>query len=90
VPSEHPVGGDPVDLTPVALEEEMIRLALQTGATVQIVHTAVPVRTAEDEEIPQAGSAQPRTEAAFALDHLGGVGALLRFAIDQDDSVTDR
>ena len=90
VPIEHPAGGDPADLTPVALEEELIRLAIQTGATVQIVHTAVPVGTAKDDEIPQAGSAQPRTEAAFALDHLGGVGALLRFAIDQDDSVTER
>lgn len=84
VPAEHPAGGNPADITPVALEEELIRLALQTGAAVQIVHTAVPVGSAAEGEIPEAGSAPPRTEAALALDELGGVGALLRFSIVLD------
>lgn len=89
VPAEHPAGGNPADIIPVALEEEMIRLAIQTGATSQIVHTAVPVGSAANAEIPEAGSAPPRTEAARALDDLGGVGALLRFTVEQDPPATE-
>ena len=81
VPETHPVGGDPADLVPVALEEEVIRLALRTGAEITFIHTRVPVDDTGAEGIPQPGSPPPRTEAATVLDELGGVGALLRFAI---------
>lgn len=84
VPAEHPLGGEQDALVPIALEEEMVRLALQTGAEVQIIHTAVPVGSAEEQPIPEAGSPPPRTEAAEALDGLGGVGALLRFTLENE------
>jgi hypothetical protein len=90
LPAQHPAGGDPDNLVPVALEEELIRLALQAGGAVQIVHTAVPVEeTLADGEIPDAGAAPPRTAPALALDALGGVGALLRFALDEDRPVAE-
>lgn len=84
VPVEHPAGGDAAALVPVALEEELVRLAALTGAEIQIVHAAVPVGLAEGQAIPEPGSPQPRTDAATALDKLDGVGALLRFALDAD------
>lgn len=81
VPETHPAGGDSADLMPVALEEEMIRLAFRTGAEIKFIHTSVPVDGTGEEGIPQPGSPFPRTEAAAVVDELGGVGALLRFAI---------
>lgn len=42
IPREHPAGGDVESLTPVDLAAEFVRLALSTGATVEIV----PSRTA--------------------------------------------
>ena len=81
VPETHPVGGDPADLVPVALEEELIRLAICTRAEIEFIHSSVPVDDTGEEGIPQPGSSPPRTEAAAVLDELGGVGALLRFAL---------
>jgi hypothetical protein len=81
IPETHPVGGDPADLVPAVLEEEVIRLAIRMGAEIEYIHTSVPVDDTGADGIPQAGSASPRTEAATVLDELGGVGALLRFAI---------
>ncbi|MDQ2682470.1 MAG: hypothetical protein M3Y37_02980 [Chloroflexota bacterium] len=72
VPSLHPTGGDPADLVPVDLDEQLIRLAIATGATVEIVRT-MPMATPTLEENPT------RTEAAVRLDEFGGIGALLRF-----------
>ncbi len=77
VPERHPMDGDVADLVPIPLEEEMIRLAVQTGATIEIVKTTVPVDAA-DAEVPDAGSL-PRSEAAGRLDAIGGVGATLRY-----------
>jgi hypothetical protein len=88
-PSEHPAGGDPADLVAIALEEEVIRLALLTGAEVQIVHSAVPLDWVEGAAIPEAGTLPPRSEAATLLDELGGIGAVLRFALDDEQSVAD-
>ena len=90
LPAEHPAGGDGANLIPVALAEELIRLTLDTGGDVQIVRTAVPVEEAiAGGEIPESGSPPPRTEAAHALDALGGVGALLRFILDEDQPVAE-
>jgi peptide subunit release factor 1 (eRF1) len=79
VPETHPLGGDVADLVPVDLAQELIRLAVRTGAEIEIVKTSID--TADlPEEIPAGGNGLPRTEAARELDKLGGVGALLRFA----------
>ena len=90
VPRDHPLGGNPGDLLPIAVEEEAIRLAAQTGAGIQIVRSAIPTGMAAEREIPEAGSEQPRTEAATVLDEHGGIGALLRFAIAEDQPVAVR
>ena len=76
----HPTHGDATQLAPIALEEEFVRLALQQGADIDIVKTAVAVE--ESVAIPGAGIAKPRSDAAETLDVLGGVGALLRFALN--------
>jgi hypothetical protein len=87
VPAEHPAGGDNASIVSVALEDELIRLALQTGATIDVVRTSIPVDITADDAIPEAGSPPPRTEAAQLLDVLGGVGATLRFILDEDQPV---
>lgn len=89
VPREHPAAGDLANLVPIALEEEMIRLALASGAEVQIVHATQPVAVAEGERFPEAGTPPPRTAAGQALDALGGVGAVLRFTLDQDQPIAE-
>lgn len=90
VPAEHPAGGDPANLLPVALADELIRLTLVTDGDVQIVRTAVPIEdTVADGDIPESGSPSPRTGAARSLDTLGGVGALLRFVLDEDQPVAE-
>jgi hypothetical protein len=78
VPASHPAGGDVANLVSVALEDEMIRLAVQTGARIEIVKTAVDP---DDADLAGAGASGelPRTEAARRLDALGGVGATLRY-----------
>lgn len=87
--AEHPATGDVANIVPIALADELIRLALQTGATVDIVRSTVPVETAADGAIPEAGTPPPRTGAATLLDDLGGVGATLRFTLDQDQVVAE-
>lgn len=80
-PSEHPTGGDLSSLVDIDLRNEMIRLALATDATVEIVHSDVPV--SENEDVPDAGEGRPITEAAKALNELGGVAARLRFTLEE-------
>jgi hypothetical protein len=82
-PGEHPAGGDAANLAPTAVEDEVVRLALQIGAEVQMVRSAVPVGVEEQEQIPDADEPTPRSEAARALDELGGIGAVLRYALDE-------
>lgn len=82
VPESHPTGGDVAKLVPVALENEMIRLAVQTSARIEIVKTAADADDVESDSIPASGSL-PRTEAAQRLDGLGGVGATLRYTVSQ-------
>jgi len=80
IPSEHPAAGDVANIIPIDLREEMIRLALSTGAAVQVVKSAGPIPAAELDVIPDSGEPAPRSDPATALDGLGGVGAVLRFA----------
>lgn len=77
VPQEHPTGGDSNKLTEVELRDEMVRLALNTGAEVDIIHSGTPVG---DSGVPSAGESN-RSDAAAELVQLGGVGAILRYAI---------
>jgi hypothetical protein len=76
-PKEHPAGGDPHNIVPVPLEQEMIRQALLTGAQIEIVDPSVPVAT--EGEVPKADEPIPVSAADAKLDALGGVGALLRW-----------
>lgn len=87
IPKEHPAGGNVADIVPVELEQELVRMALQTGAEVEVVLSDVPISDEEQTQIrdPEE-SAFPRAEAAMALDALGGIGATLRFAIGDGDS----
>ena len=66
-----------------------MRLALQIGAEVQLVRSAVPVGEEEQEQIPDADEPTPRSEAARALDELGGIGAILRYALDEGQPTAD-
>ena len=84
-PNEHPAGGDPAAIMPIALEEEMIRLALAQDASIEIVHSLVPIEEVADGSVPQAGGEPPITEAAKQIDELGGVGAMLRYAVIESE-----
>lgn len=75
-PLEHPIGGDTSKITEVELRDELVRLALNTGAEVDIIHSGVPI---EESGVPEAGARQ--SDAATELAKLGDVGAVLRFAI---------
>jgi hypothetical protein len=88
-PGEHPAGGDVANLVPTTVEDEVVRLALQIGAEVQLVRSAVPVGVEEQEQIPDADDPTPRSEAARALDELGGIGAVLRYALDEGQPTAD-
>ncbi len=78
-PAEHPAGGDMSNILVVPLEEEMIRQAVQGGSQIEIVKGTPPLDP--DADIPEAGQGPPRKEAVQPLDELGGVAAMLRFAI---------
>jgi len=86
-PSEHPAGGDPSSIVPVRLEEELVRLAVQVDAEIEIVRTVPPI--SEDESANDLDGGIPRTEAASRLDEFGGVGAILRYALTEDQSTAD-
>jgi peptide subunit release factor 1 (eRF1) len=77
VPTEHPLGGDVANIIAVDLAEAIVRLTLQTGGTVELVHVDVPMGA--DEGVPARGSEIPRTEPAALLDEVGGIGAVLRY-----------
>lgn len=82
-PAAHSAGGDPKAIVPVDLEEELIRLTLLNGGDVQIVKTASALAAVDLDEIPVAGLEPPRSATAAALDAFGGVGALVRFSVDE-------
>jgi hypothetical protein len=86
----HPTGGDPANITLTAIEEELIRLALAQGASIEIVRSVRPIEELADGSVPDAGSGPPKTEAAAKLDEIGGVGAILRYAIvDSGDAMPE-
>ncbi len=68
----------PFEAAPIIVEEEMVRLAIATGAEVDVIHTAVPVEAMDPESIPGDGEI-PRSDAAMVLDRFGGVAAILRY-----------
>ena len=88
-PSQHPAGGEAANIVPVALEEELVRLALQTGAEIEFVRGTPPVAADEQPGAPLSEGGMPRSDAARALDAFGGVGALLRYALDEDQSTAE-
>ena len=86
-PRQHPAGGDAGDIVPVALGDVLLQLALGLDAEVELVQTIVPVE--EDAEVREAGMPFPRSEAAIALDAAGGVAALLRYAVSDEESAPE-
>ena len=86
-PVDHPGGGAVADLRPVALEQELIRLALLTGAELEIVRTVAPVDGGESPD--GGGAAGNRTSAAEMLDALGAVGGRLRYTLASDRSTAE-
>lgn len=89
VPLKHPAAGDIANIVPIALADVFIRLALQTDAGIELVASAVPVSVEEQEHIPDADDPTPRSDTAKALDVVGGVGAVLRFALDEGQPTAD-
>jgi peptide subunit release factor 1 (eRF1) len=83
IPGEHPAGGEPSAMVPIALEKEFIRLALQTDAEIEIIHSDVPVSAQEETNIPDANRPLPVSETAEVMAEFGGVGAVLRFTLDE-------
>jgi peptide subunit release factor 1 (eRF1) len=81
-PAEHPAGGDPANIVPTALEDEILRLAIHNDAEVELVWTQAPITRRELQHVPDEDDPKPRMPAAVALDSMGGVGGVLRFALD--------
>jgi hypothetical protein len=89
VPSAHPAGGDATSIVPVALEDELIRLAIQVGAEIEVIQSTVAFNDEEQQRIPDGDGALPRAQAALELDALGGVGGVLRYALDAGQPTAD-
>jgi peptide subunit release factor 1 (eRF1) len=89
VPKVHPAGGERKNIVSVDLMDALLRLAIQSDAEFEIVRTGMPVSGEERTDIPEGGEPMPRTQAARDLDALGGVGAVLRFALDADQPTAD-
>jgi hypothetical protein len=81
IPHEHPAGGDIANLVPTSLADEVVRLALRTDATIELVRSGIPITAEERERIPHGDDSPPRTAAALALDTLGGIGGILRYTV---------
>ncbi|HRA47420.1 MAG TPA: Vms1/Ankzf1 family peptidyl-tRNA hydrolase [Thermomicrobiales bacterium] len=77
LPTEHPAGGDVGNIVAIDLDEELIRLAVQTGASIQFVKSATASGSAN--AVPRSTGDAPVTDAAALLEQFSGVGALLRF-----------
>ena len=69
---------DEFEAAPVIVEEEMVRLALKTGADIDVIHAGVPLADDYGDNIPDAGEI-PRSPAAGKLDRFGGVATILRY-----------
>jgi len=83
-PPAHPLGGDLADIVSVDLRDLLIFLGLTTGADIDIIHSAAPVPDQVAESDRERESVESRLPAAAALDEIHGVGAILRFSMDND------
>ena len=86
-PAAHPAGGDAAALRAVDLTDEMVRLALMMGAAVTFVTT----RDSEVSEDPNEAEETrgERQGAPQTLHEHGGIGAILRFRLDEEQAVPD-
>jgi hypoxanthine-guanine phosphoribosyltransferase len=80
IPDEHPAGGDTADLLDIDLVEEFIRLTLQNDGEIELVHVGSTAVDQSHSTATAGNSTNNRSSAAQALDDLGGVAALLRYA----------
>jgi peptide subunit release factor 1 (eRF1) len=86
-PHDHPSGGDHDSLRTIELADEMIHFALMTGGAVAFITTRdsdVPENANEAEERHGERQGAPQT-----LQKHGGVGAILRFRLDEEQAVPD-
>lgn len=86
-PAEHPAGGDAASLRAVDLADEIIRLALMTGGDVTFVTTRESQVTEGPNEAEETRG--ERQGAPHTLHEHGGVGAILRFRLDEARAVPD-
>lgn len=82
LPRDHPLGGNSAEIVPVELRETLVYLALTTHAQCDIIHSAAPVPDRLAASDIERGDIASRLPAAVVLDNFGGVGAILRFAMD--------
>lgn len=82
LPTNHPAGGDMTKLVEVDLRDELVRLALSSGAEIDIIHSAMPVE--DNGDVRDADDKFPKTQAATELEEMGGVGAILRYSMTGD------
>lgn len=87
VPKEHPAGGDAKDLRAVDLVDAMIRLAIQTDAPVTFVTTRDRLVHESPNEAEETHGA--RNGAPQVLQEHGGIGAILRFRLADDQATPD-
>jgi hypothetical protein len=87
LPAEHPGGGDAKAIARIRLEDDLVRLALLEDAEIEIVRTRPPVTGGES--VNDVDGGMPRTDVARRLDALGGVGAILRYALADDQSTAN-
>lgn len=86
-PREHPAGGDIASLRRVELADEMVHCALMTGGTVAFITTR---ERDVDEDANEAEEQHgERSGAPATLHEHGGVGAILRFRLDENQTVPD-
>lgn len=84
-PLEHPAGGDHASLRAVELADEMVHRTLLTGGTVAFI-------TMRDQEVHEGANEAEETRgerqgAPHTLQEHGGVGAILRFRLDEHQAV---
>ncbi len=84
-PLEHPAGGDRASLRAIELTDELVHRTLLTGGAVAFItmrNQEVPEDANEAEETGGERQGAPRT-----LQEHGGVGAILRFRLDENQAV---
>ncbi len=87
VPTEHPAGGNVADLRPVDLREEFVRMALLSAVGTEFVNLRETGPVTESVDEAAASDTGARGGAVAALADHEGVGALLRFRLDVDQTV---